>query len=73
MSWHVSRDTPTAPFIVHTQNGDAACETAAFIGTLKSVLRCKYRLLVHVVNNNKKNIYEILLNAMFLQCKKCSY
>ena len=33
MSWHVSRDIR---FIVHTQNGDAACETAAFIGTLKS-------------------------------------
>ena len=31
--------TPGTPFIVHTQNGDAACETASFIGTLKSVLR----------------------------------
>ena len=31
----------------HTQqNGDKACETAAFIGTLPSVLRRKYRLLV---------------------------
>ena len=59
--------TPCAPFIVHTQNGDAACETAAFIGTLKSVLRRKYRLLVK--NNNRKNLYEILLKAMFLQCK----
>ena len=58
--------TPGAPFIVHTQNGDAARETAAFIGTLKSVLRGKYRLLVHLVNNNRKNIYQILLNAMFL-------
>ena len=57
------------PFIVHTQNGYAACETAAFIGTLKSVLRRKYRLLVNIVNNNGKNIYEILLNALFLQCK----
>ena len=60
------------PFIVHTQNGGAACETAAFIGTLKSVLRRKYRLLpllVHIVNINRKNIYEILPNAMFLQCK----
>ena len=54
---------------MHTQNGDAACEAAAFIGTLKSVLRRKYRLLVTIVNNNRKNIYEILLNAMFLQCK----
>ena len=53
----------------HTQNGAAACETAAFIGTLKSVLRRKYRLWVHIVNNNPKIIYEILLNAMFLQCK----
>ena len=61
---------PGAPFIVHTQNGYAACETAAFIGTLKSVLRRKYRLLVNIVNNNRKNIYEILLNAWFLQCKK---
>ena len=60
---------PGAPFIVHTQNGDAACETAAFIGNLKSVLRRKYRLLVNIVNNNRKNRYEILLNAMFLQCK----
>ena len=60
---------PGAPFIVHTQYGDATCETAAFIGTLKSVLRSKYRLLVHIVNNNRKNIHEILLNAMFLQCK----
>ena len=60
---------PSAPFIVHTQNGDAACATAAFIGTLKSVLRLKYRLLVHIVHNNRKNIYEILLNAMFLKCK----
>ena len=59
----------SAPFIVHTQNGDAACETAAFIGTLKSVLRRKYRLLVHIVNNNRKNMHETLLNAMFLQCK----
>ena len=66
MSWHVSRDLR---FIVHTQSGDAACETAAFIGTLKSVLLRKYRILVHIVNNNRKNIYEILLNAMFLQCK----
>ena len=64
----VTKLTPGAPFIVHTQNGDAACETAAFIGTLKSVLRRKYRLLVHIVNNNQKNIYEILLNAMLLQC-----
>ena len=30
--------TPGAPFIVYDQNGDAACETAAFIGTFKSVL-----------------------------------
>ena len=66
MSWHVSRDLR---FIVHTQNGDAACETAALIGTLKSVLLRKYRILVHIVNNNRKNIYEILQNAMFLQCK----
>ena len=66
MPWHVSRDLR---FIVHTQNGDAACETAAFIGTLKSVLLRKYRILVHIINNNKKNIYEILLNAMFLLCK----
>ena len=57
---------PGAPFIIHTQNGDAACETAAFIGTLKSVLRRKYSLLIIIVNNNRKNIYEILLNAMFL-------
>ena len=56
-------------FYRNTQNGDAACETAAFIGTLKSVLRRKYRLLVNIVNNNRKNIYEILLKAMFLQCK----
>ena len=35
----VTRLTPGAPFIIHTQNGDAACETAAFIDTLKSVLR----------------------------------
>ena len=69
MSWHVSRDTPGAPFIVHTQNGDAACETAAFIGTLKSLLPRKYRVFVHIVNINRKNIYEILLNAMYLQCK----
>ena len=70
MSWHVSRDLRLVRlFIVHTQNGDAACETAAFIGTFKSVLRRKYRLQVHIVNNNHKNIYEILLNAMFLQCK----
>ena len=60
--------TPGAPFIVRTQNGDATCETAAFIGTLKSVLCRKYRLLVQIVNNNGKNKYEILLNAMFLQC-----
>ena len=66
MPWHVSSDLR---FIVHTQNGDAACETAAFIGTLKSVLLCQYGILVHIVNNNLKNIYEILLNAMFLQCK----
>ena len=64
---HVTK--PDAPFIVHTQNGDAACETPAFIGTLKSVLCRKYRLLVNIVNNNRKNIYEILLKAMFLQCK----
>ena len=65
----VTRHTLGAPFIVHPQNGDAACETAAFIGTLKSVFRRKYCLLVHIVNINRKNIYEILLNAMFLQCK----
>ena len=60
MSWYVSRDLRlAAPFIVHTQNGDAACETAAFIGTLKSVLRSN-RLLVHIVNNNRKSTYEIL-------------
>ena len=35
---------------------------------LKSLLCHKYRLMVHIVNNNRKNIYEILLNAMFLQC-----
>ena len=66
MPWHVSHDLS---FIVHTQNGNAACDSAAFIGTLKSVLLRKYRILVHIVNNNQKNIYEILLNAMFLQCK----
>ena len=66
MSWHVSRDLH---FIVQTQNGDAASETAAFIGTLKSILLRKYRILVHIVNNIRKQIYEILLNAMFLQCK----
>ena len=66
MSWHVSRDLR---FIVHTQNGDAACETPAFIGNLKSVLRHIYRLLVNIVNKNRKNIYEILLNVLFLQCK----
>ena len=66
MPWHVSCDLR---YIVHTQNGDAACETAAFLGTLKSLLLRKYRILVHIVNNNRKNIYEILLNAMFLQCK----
>ena len=66
MSWHVSRDLR---FIVHTQNGDAACETASIIGTLKGVLLSKYRILVHIVNNNRNNINEILLNAMFLQCK----
>ena len=66
MSWHVSRDLR---FIVHTQNGDAASETAAFIGALKSVLLRKYHILVHIVNNNRKSIYEILPNAMFLQCK----
>ena len=66
MSWHVSCDLL---FILHSQNGDAACETDAFKGTLKSVLLRKYRILVHIVNNNRKNIYEILLNAMFLQCK----
>ena len=49
MSWHV----PGAPFILQTQNGNAACETAAFIGTLKGVLRRKYRLLVNIVNNNR--------------------
>ena len=69
MSWHVSRDLRLVRLIVHTQNGDAACETAAFISTLKSVLRRKYRLFVHIVNNNRKNTYEILLNVMFLQCK----
>ena len=26
-------------------------------------------LLVNIVINNRKNIYEILLKAMFLQCK----
>ena len=60
--------TPGLSFIVHTQNGDTAWETAAFIDILESVFRCKYRLLVHYVNNNRKNIYKILLNAMFLQC-----
>ena len=54
---------------IHTQNGVAACETAAFIGTLKYVLRRKYRLLENIVYNKRKNIYEILLNALFLQCK----
>ena len=47
--------------MVHTQNGDAACETAAFIRTLKSILRRKYRLLVNIVNNNRKNIYQKIL------------
>ena len=61
--------TPGAPFIVHTQNGDAACETASFIGTLKYVLRRKYRLLENIVYKKRKNIYEILLNALFLQYK----
>ena len=42
---------------------------AAFVGTLKSLLRHKYRFLVHIVINSRKNIYEILLNVMFLQCK----
>ena len=49
--------TPGTPFIVHTQNGDAVCETDVFIGTLKSVLSLKYRLLVHIVDNNRINIY----------------
>ena len=40
--------------MIHTQNGDAACETTAFIGTLKSILRCKYCLVVQIVNNNRK-------------------
>ena len=64
---HVTNDW--CAVIVHTQNGDAVCETAAFIGTLKSVLRRKYCLLINIVNNNLKNIYEILLKVMFLQCK----
>ena len=52
-------------FYSHFQN----LSENSVIGTLKSVLRRKYRLLVHIVNINQKNIYEILLNAMFLQCK----
>ena len=69
MSWYVSRDLRKVRLLSYTQNGDAACETTAFIGTLKSVLRRKYRLLVHHVNNNRKNIYEILQDTRFLQCK----
>ena len=68
MSWYVSHDLHLVRLSSYTQNGDAAWETAAFIGTLKSILRRKYGLLVHLVSNNRKNIYEILLNAMFLQC-----
>ena len=46
-------------------DGDAACENAAFIGTLKSVLRRKYRLLVNIVNNNKnKKKYNMLLHVI---------
>ena len=65
--------TPGAPFIVYTQNSDAAWETAAFIGTLKSVLRNKYRSLLHFVYSNRKKIYEIFINDMFLQCYDLSY
>ena len=41
-------------------------ETAAFIDILKSVLRCKYRLLVHHANKNRKkiNIAKCYVSAM---------
>ena len=64
MSWYVSRDLR----LVRLLNGNAACETAPFIGTIKSVLRRKYRLLVHIVNNNRKkhilNIAKCYVSAM---------
>ena len=68
MSWYVSRDLRLLRLLSYTQNGDAACETAPFIGTIKSVLRRKYRLLVHIVNNNRKkhilNIAKCYVSAM---------
>ena len=63
--------TPGAPFIVHTQNGNAACVTAAFIGTLKSALRRKCCILITIENtymkyclmlcfcNAKTNLFEL--------------
>ena len=57
---------PGAPFIIHTQSGDATWETTAFIGILKSILHGKYPFLVHLVNNNQKkwNIAKCYVFAM---------
>ena len=63
MSGLISRDL----YLALTQNGDAACETAAFIDALKSVLRNKYRSLLYFAYSNREKIYEIFINDMFLQ------
>ena len=70
MSWHVSRDLRLVRLLLYTHKmAMQLVRPLHFIGTLKSVLRRNYRLLVHIVKKNRKNIYEILLNAMFLQFK----
>ena len=75
MLGHVSHDLHLVRLSLYThKNCDAARETAAFIGTsLKTVLRRKYRLLLHLVYSNQKKINEIFINYMFLQCYESSY
>ena len=54
VSWHVSRDLHLVRLSSYTHKMATQLErpAAAFIDILKSVLRCKYPLLVHHVNNN---------------------
>ena len=70
MSWHVSRDLRLVRLLLYTlKMAMQLVRPLHFIGILKSVLRRKYRLLVYIVKKKRKNIYEILLNATFLQSK----
>ena len=71
MSGLISRDLHLAHLSSYTHK--MATQLEKPLRSLKSVLRNKYRSLLHFVYSNQKKIYEIFINDMFLQCYDLSY